>query len=79
MENVENSVRYYLDMIRPTKKIRLGALRENPPLTCHGITDIFISVPVMKAKLTEKLASPELEPLRETERFRALREEVDAL
>jgi hypothetical protein len=33
----------------------------------------------MKAKLTEKLDSPELKPLRETDRFRALREEVDAL
>ena len=79
MENAEKSVRYYLDMIRPTKKIRLAALRDNPPLVNHGITDIFISVPVMKAKLTEKLASPELEPLRETERFRALRREVEAL
>lgn len=79
MENTENSIRYYLDMIRPTKKIRLGALRENPPLTDHGITDINIPIPVMKAKLTEKLNSPELEPLRETDRFRALRKEVDAL
>ena len=79
MENVENSIRFYLDIIRPTKKIRLAALRENPPLTVHGITDIFISVPVMKVKLTEKLDSPELEPLRDSERFRALRDEVDSL
>ena len=79
MENAEKSVRYYLDMIRPTKKIRLGALRENPPLTSHGITDITVPVPVMKAKLTEKLGSPELEPLRDTERFCALRREVEAL
>ncbi len=79
MENVEKSIRYYLDMIRPTKKILLPALRENPPLTGHGITDIFIAVPVMKVKLTEKLDSPELEPLRDLERFRTLREEVDAL
>ncbi|MBO5258005.1 MAG: helix-turn-helix transcriptional regulator [Clostridia bacterium] len=79
MENVEKSVRFYLDIIRPTKKIRLAALRENPPLTVHGITDIFISVPVMKVKLTEKLDSPELEPLRDSERFRALRDEVDSL
>ncbi len=79
MENVENSVRYYLDMIRPTKKILLAALRDNPPLTGHGITNIFIPIPVMKVKLTEKLDSPELEPLRDSDRFRALREEVDAL
>lgn len=79
MENVENSIRFYLDIIRPTKKIRLAALRENPPLTVHGITDIFISVPVMKVKLTKKLDSPELEPLRDSERFRALRDEVDSL
>lgn len=79
MENVENSVRYYLDMIRLTKKIRLPALRENPPLTGHGITDIRIPISVMKVKLTEKLDSPELEQLRDSERFRALREEVDAL
>ncbi|MBR5311321.1 MAG: helix-turn-helix transcriptional regulator [Clostridia bacterium] len=79
MDNVENSVRYYLEMIRPTKKIRLAALRENPPLIGHGITDIRIPVPVMKVKLTKKLDSPELEQLRETDRFRALREEVDAL
>ena len=79
MENVENSIRFYLDIIRPTKKILLAALRENPPLTVHGITDIFISVPVMKVKLTEKLDSPELEPLRDSERFRALRDEVDSL
>ena len=79
MENVENSVRFYLDIIRPTKKIQIAALRENPPLINHGITDIFISVPVMKVKLTEKLDSPELEPLRDSERFRVLREEVDSL
>jgi len=79
MENTEKSVRYYLDMIRPTKKIRIGALRENPPLTGHGITDITIPVPVMKAKLTEKLDSPELDPLRDSARFRTLREEVDVL
>jgi hypothetical protein len=79
MKNVENSVQYYLDIIRPTKKILLAALRDNPPLVNHGITDIFISVPVMKAKLTEKLDSPELAPLRDTARFHALREEVDAL
>ncbi len=79
MENVEKSVRYYLDMIRPTKKILLAALRDNPPLTAHGITDIQIPIPVMKVKLTEKLDSPELEPLRDLEQFRALREEVDAL
>ena len=79
MKNVENSVQYYLDIVRPTKKILLAALRDNPPLVNHGITDIFISVPVMKAKLTEKLDSPELAPLRDTARFRALREEVDAL
>jgi hypothetical protein len=69
----------YLDMIRPTKKIMIAALRENPPLTGHGITDIFLSVPVMKRKLTEKLDAPELEPLRDSDRFRALREEVDSL
>jgi len=79
MENIEKSVRYYLDMIRPAKKIRIAALRENPPLTGHGITDFQIPRSVMKIKLTKKLDSPELEPLRETERFRALCEEVDSL
>ncbi len=79
MENVEKSIRYYLDMIRPTRKIRIAALRSNPPLTGHGITDIQIPIPVMKVKLTKNLDSPELEPLRDLERFRALREEVDAL
>ena len=79
MDNVEKSVRYYLDRIRPAKKIHITALLENPPLVEHGITDINISVPVMKTKLTEKLDSPELVPLRETEQFRTLRAEIDAL
>lgn len=79
MKNAERSVRYYLDMIRPTKKIRLGALRNNPPLTGHGITDIEIPISVMKVRLTEKLASPELDPLRDSEEFRRLCEEVEVL
>ena len=66
-------------MVRPSKKIRIAALRENPPLVEHGITDIRIPVPVMKIRLTEKLDSPELESLRDSERFCTLREEVDAL
>ena len=79
MKNIENSVQYYLDMVRPSKKIRIAALRNHPPLVEHGITDFRIPLPVMKVRLTEKLNSPELAPLREKERFRALREKVDAL
>lgn len=79
LDNVEKSVMFYLDLISPTNKIRIEALRKHPPLVERGITDITVSPEHMKAKLSEKLASPELEPLFDTERFKALREKVDAL
>lgn len=79
LENAEKSVMFYLDLISPTKKMRIEALRKNPPLIARGIIDINIPSAHIKAKLSEKLASPELEPLFDTERFKALREKVEAL
>lgn len=79
MENAEKSVEFYLDKISPTKKIKIAALSSNPPLIEHGITEIHIPKDVMKEKLTEKLASPELDPLRDEERFKALCEKVENL
>ena len=70
---------FYLDLISPTKKMRIEALRKNPPLIARGIIDINIPSAHIKAKLSDKLASPELEPLFDTERFKALREKVEAL
>lgn len=79
MQNVEKSIQYYLDMISPSTKIRIGALRMNPPLVEHGITDINIPIFSMKQRLTEKLSSAELDPLRDSDRFKALCEKVSAL
>lgn len=79
MENAEKSVEYYLDMLKPTKKIRLETLRTNPPLAVQGITDINIPLSSMKERLREKLASPELDSLRESDRFKKLEERVAAL
>ena len=60
LDNVEKSVMFYLDMISPTNKMRIEALRKNPPLVDRGITDLTVSKAHMKSHLTEKLASPEL-------------------
>ena len=78
MDSLEQSVMFYLDKITPTNKMRIAALRQNPPLIAHGI--IGIPAPeVLRVKLTGKLMSPEFEPLRDTERFRALESKVNAL
>jgi len=79
LENVEKSVMFYLDMISPTNKMRIEALRKNPPLIDRGITDITISKAHMKSHLTEKLASPELTLLHDSEKFKELCSKVAAL
>ena len=79
LENVENSVMFYIDMISPTNKMRIEALRKNPPLVDRGITDITVSAPYMKERLKEKLASCELVSLHDSDRFKALCEKVEAL
>lgn len=79
LDNVEKSIMFYLDKISPTKKMRIEALRNNPPLIDRGITDISVSTSYMKSRLTEKLASPELIPLHDSDRFRVLCEKVEAL
>ena len=79
LENVEKSVMFYLDMTQPTNKMRIEALRKNPPLIDRGITDITVSTSHMKERLMEKLVSAELAPLRDLDRFKTLREKVEAL
>ena len=79
MDNVEKSVMFYLDMISPTNKMRIEALRKNPPLVDRGITDITVSKAHMKSHLTEKLASPELTFLHDSEKFKELCSKVAAL
>ncbi len=79
IESVEKSVKYYLDMISPNKKIRIESLRKKPLFIEHGITDITISISSMKERLTEKLDSPELESFRDSDRFKILCEKVAAL
>jgi len=81
LENVENSVNYYLDLISPTKEIRIDNLadRLNSPLLGHGITSTNITIGSMKKGLTEKLESPELDPIRENDRFKALCDKVSDL
>ena len=78
-ENVEKSVMFYLDFIKPTSKMKLGALQKNPPLIDHGITDITVSKPYLKERLHEKLSSPELASLHNHAGFCALCEKVSAL
>ena len=70
---------FYIDMISPTNKMRIEALRKNPPLVDRGITDITVSAPDMKERLKEKLASCELVSLHDSDRFKALCEKVEAL
>ena len=78
MDSIEQSVMFYLDKITPTNNMRIAALNQNPPLIAHGI--IGIPAPdVLRVKLTRTLKSPEFEPLRNTERFRALESKVNAL
>jgi len=79
LDSVEKSVLFYLDMVSPTKKMRIEALRKNPPIVDRGITDITVSKSHMKALLTEKLATLEIESLHDLERFKALWEKVEAL
>ena len=79
LENVEKSVMFYLDITQPTNKMRIEALRKNPPLIDRGITDITVSTSHMKERLMEKLVSAELAPLRDLDRFKTLREKVEAL
>ena len=78
MDSIEQSVMFYLDKITPTNNMRIAALNQNPPLIAHGI--IGIPAPdVLRVMLTRTLKSPEFEPLRNTERFRALESKVNAL
>ena len=79
IESVEKSVKYYLDMINPNKKISIEFHCMNPPFIEQGITDITISISSMKERLAEKLGSPELESLRDLDRFKILCEKVAAL
>lgn len=79
MDSIERSVMFYLDKIAPTKKIRIAALYQNPPLIPHGMTELSISPAVMREKLMMKLMSPEFESLRNTDRFRALEDKIKAL
>lgn len=78
MDSVERSVMFYLDKINPTNKMRIAALHKNPPLIAHGIIGIP-SPDVLRVKLSMKLMSKEFEPLRATERFRMLKEKIQAL
>lgn len=78
MDSIEQSVMFYLDKITPTNNMRIAALNQNPPLIADGI--IGIPAPdVLRVMLTRTLKSPEFEPLRNTERFRALESKVNAL
>jgi len=79
LENVEKSILFYIDVISPTNKMRIEALRKNPPLVDRGITAITVSPQLMKERLKEKLAYPELISLHDSERFKALCEKVEAL
>ncbi len=81
MQNTESAVMYYLNFISPEKKIRIDNLsdRLNSPLLGHGVTGTNLTIASIKKGLTEKLASPELDPLRETERFKLLEAKVAAL
>ncbi|MBQ8334424.1 MAG: helix-turn-helix transcriptional regulator [Clostridia bacterium] len=74
MENVENSVHYWLGTrsCTPSSSGRCSRIL---------IDDWWYGCPddVLKVKLTGKLESPTLDPLRDCERFRALIEEVSSL
>lgn len=78
MDNVENSVYYWLgtrcsDNCTPT---------DSPDKCSRILIDDWwngISADVLKIKLTDKLASPELDPLRDCDRFHALLEKVNSL
>ncbi len=74
MDNVENSVNYWLENCRPDAE---SHARSSPIL----IEDWWdgISREVLKVKLTGKLASPELDSLRDCDRFRALQAKVDSI
>ncbi len=77
--NLEKSILFYLDLILPTNKIRIGALQKNPPLVDRGITDITVSASFVKERLQEKLSSSVWIPLRDSERFQTLLQKVEEL
>ena len=79
LDNVEKSILFYLDLVLPTNKIRIEALRKNPPLVDRGITDITVAVSHVKEQMQEKLSSSVWMPIRDSERFQTLLQKVEEL
>ncbi len=77
MDSVEQSVSYFLNLIKNHKedKIPWKTLR-NSPLVKEAEVPAFIDQSVLKEKLLEKLASPEIQPLKENPRYKGLCQKV---
>ena len=74
MQNVEHAVMYDLD------RFSLDNLNEtDSPFVEQGMTSVDLTSASVKKRLTEKLASAELAPLRDLERFQVLCSKVSAL
>jgi hypothetical protein len=77
MDSVENSIMYYLDLCKTLKinRIEPKALIQTPFVKeTEGAT--YFDRPNLKQRLLDKLSASEIEPLKNSKRFKALYEKV---